>query len=259
MAVIRDAAERQVFINNIRLAKAHTVLDITIANHCIGIVGRTATGGSSGFDFAIDAAAKAKRLGKLRTSKAPGGVIAFYGILGQGEGHAATTSPTGFIWQNDGPIHNEINYVPMSWPVQNWGLPYLGWCYPEDLWGPDVVKPAPKPPVVVVPKPPVVVAKPPVVIPQPKPVAFPGPLTGLVGTSPGPGKVHVQWSPAPASEEGTTYVVRFISSKGATRSPMKGLAGDGWGFTSGDLVTAVVLPLNTAGTGVGQAVDVKVK
>jgi hypothetical protein len=238
MPVIRDAAARQKWINDIRLSGAHTVLGIGIANNCLGIVARTATGNAAGFPTAIACAAWVQAHGKMRSTTPPGGMAVFYGHYGQGEGHVALSSPTGFVWQNDGPDYNVINYVPRSWPVTNWGLPLLGWCDPIDIWGSAL------------PTTPAVPAPPPVVVPQ---VPAPGTQTGLVMTSTSNGRLHLTW---PVIANATMWDVVLAGPGVYKVGTVSVPAADLWGMRGS--VTVAVVPRNGTGYGVGQALAVTV-
>lgn len=236
--VIRDAAARQKWLNDIRLTGAHTVLGIDIANHCLGIQARTATGNAAGFPTAIACAQWVRDRGKMRSSVPPGGMLAFYGYYGQGEGHVALTSPTGFIWQNDGPVQDVINYVPRSWPVTHWGLPYLGWCDPVDIWGSAIPSAPPR-----APRPPAASNKPPAQ-PAPTPV-YPPPLTGLhvAGT---PSGLHLVW---PVVGDSTSWDVIVAAPGAYRRTTVTTPAADVTGFKGS--VTIAVVPRNRWGYGQG--------
>lgn len=248
--VIRDAAARQKWLNDIRLTGAHTVLGIDIANHCLGIQARTATGNAAGFPTAIACAQWVRDRGKMRSSVPPGGMLAFYGYYGQGEGHVALTSPTGFIWQNDGPVQDVINYVPRSWPVTHWGLPYLGWCDPVDIWGSAIPAPAPTP--APAPRPPAASNKPPAPAPAPTPV-YPPPLTGLTVTKTRTG-LHVAW---PVVGYSSSWDVIVAAPGKYQRAITTKTAADVTGVPKG-LVTVAVIPRNRFGYGTGQSIQVTV-
>jgi hypothetical protein len=233
MPVIRDAAARQKFINDIRLSGAHTVLGIDIADHCLGIVARTATGGPAGFGTAIECAAWVKAHGKMRYTTPPAGMCVFYGTYGQGQGHVALSSPTGYIWQNDGPVRDVINYVPRAWPVANWGLPLLGWCDPVDIWG--IVAPRPTVPPVVVPPP----------APAPPTPVYPPPLTGIHVAST-PKGLHLAW---PVVGYSTSWDVIVAGPGVYRRTTVTTPAADVTGVKG--LVTVAVVPRNRFGYGQG--------
>lgn len=108
---------------------------VLIRGHCAGVVGRAFTNGPAGFPSATAMLAAVRKAGKLRTTRAPSGVIYFWSGGSSNFGHVALTTIGSNIYTNDMPRVGYIGRVNIRLIKDRWGLKPEGWCYAKDVPG----------------------------------------------------------------------------------------------------------------------------
>lgn len=98
---------------------------------------------SDGSNDAAEAWSRTKHRGDPRTAP-PRGALVWYVGGSAGDGHVAISEGNGMIRSTDAPVTGRWGTVPRSWPVEHWGMRYVGWS--RDIDGATVLDKPPPPP-----------------------------------------------------------------------------------------------------------------
>lgn len=102
-------------------------------NHCAHTVacayGKTASGWNAyqGWEMTLN---KHHHSGR-NMNNPPRGALLFF--KGGTYGHVCLSNGRKRAWTNDAPTVGKVGLVPVSYFTNNWGMQYVGWCWPDEV------------------------------------------------------------------------------------------------------------------------------